>query len=93
MPFEKFDILKGRLRNYCNVNSYDLDALKANLEEDGVEDMRDIFQSELDEVIAGVALPRAEYEKLTDEEFEDDAAYKDNLIEIRGFLFEGAPHP
>jgi hypothetical protein len=38
-------------------------------------------------------LPRADYEKLTDEEFEDDTDYKDKPKEIREFLFEGAPHP
>lgn len=93
MAFEKFEILKGRLRNYCNVNSFDLIALKANLESDGIDEIRDIFQAELDLAIDTDALPRADYEMLTEDEFEDDAAYKDNLKEIRGFLFEGAPHP
>lgn len=93
MAFEKHEILNGRLRSYCNVNAFDLIALKANLDRDGNADIREIFRGELDEIIDTDILPRAEYERMTDEEFEDDTEYKNHLLGIRGFLFEGAPHP
>ena len=91
--FEKFDILKGRLQNYANVNAFDLAALKANLTQPGNEAFLDIFRSELDETIAGNGVPRSTYEALTDDEFDDDDAYVDYLKGIRGYLFEDAPHP
>lgn len=93
MAFEKLEILKGRLRNYCNVNAFDLIALKANLDRDDNFEIRELFRSELDEVIDTDILPRAEYERMTDDEFEDDTDYKNYLQGIRGFLFEGASHP
>lgn len=92
MSFPKFEILKSRLRTYCNVNAFDLIALKANLELPANAGFRQTFAAELDEAIAG-ALPRADYERLTGDEFEDDAAYLDYLRAIRAFLFEGGPHP
>ncbi|AVO37295.1 hypothetical protein [Pukyongiella litopenaei] len=93
MAFEKLEILKRRLRNYCNVNAFDLIALKANLDAPGNAEIRDIFRAELEDAIASDVLPQAEYEKLTAEEFEDDAEYRDNLRGIHAYLFEGAPHP
>ncbi|MEO0603303.1 MAG: hypothetical protein AAF211_17825 [Myxococcota bacterium] len=93
MPSSKFDILKRRVGAYCNVNAFDLNALKVNLEDPNNERFGKIFQQELDEVIETVALSRSAYEQLTDHEFEDDADYVAHLKSIRGFLFEGAPHP
>lgn len=93
MNFEKYEILKSRLETYCNVNAFDLIALKANLELPDNAGFRETFRAELTEAIETDALPRVEYEKLTDDEFDDDDAYKAYLRGIRGYLFEGAPHP
>lgn len=92
MSFEKFEILKDRLRNFVHVNSQDYEELRDNLDDPEAGEVRAIFQAEWRELMAG-ALSRSEYEALTDDEFEDDAEYQAYLAAIYGYLFEGSAYP
>lgn len=92
MTLEKFDLLKQRLENYCDVNAFDLIALKANLDAPDNTALRATFQSELTDAIAG-GLPQATYEDITGDEFEDTDSYIAYLTAIAAFLFADGPHP
>ena len=85
MSFEKFEILKDRLRNFVHVNSQDYEELRDNLDDPEAGEVRAIFQAEWRGLMAG-ALSRSEYEALTDDEFEDDAEYQAYLAAIYGAL-------
>jgi hypothetical protein len=87
------DILRSRLKTYCDVNAFDLIALKANLEKPENAEFREKFQAELEEAVDGDTLTKEEYEALTGDEFEDDEAYDDFLTAVEVFLFEDGPHP
>jgi hypothetical protein len=93
MEFEKFDILKRRLRVYANVNAYDLGALKANLETPANAAFLATFRAELEEAMAGGVFTPAEFEALTGDAFEDEAELTENLRGVHAFLFLGGPHP
>ncbi len=92
MTFEKFEILEDRLQNYANVNAQDFEALREDLNAPEADEVKAIFEAELREAIAG-AFTRAQYEALTDDEFEDDAEYQAYLALIYGYLFEGGAYP
>lgn len=87
MTSSRFEILTRRLRAYANVNAYDLDALKANLDRPDNAEARETFRAQLEDLINTLAIPRDEYEALTGEAFDDDAEYRTALLSIRATLF------
>ncbi len=91
--FEPFEILKRRLRTYAHVESFDLEDLRDNLNQPGNGRFLEAFRNELDQTIAGSGLTQAEYEALTDDEFEDEATYIAYITAMRGYLFDGGKHP
>lgn len=93
MSFAEFDILKSRLRAYCDVNAFDLAALKFNLERPDNAAFRDTFRTELAAVIAGRGPDRVEYEALTGESFDEDSDYLAMMQATQAYLFEGGPMP
>ncbi len=85
------DILKSRLRLYCNVNAYDVPALKANLERPGNEGFRETFRAGLAATAAGTGLGREEYEALTGDSFDEDAEYLADMARIYEEIFGQPP--
>jgi hypothetical protein len=93
MSIAEFDILKSRLRAYCNVNAFDLAALRTNLDRPDNAAFRDTFRTELAAVIAGRGLNRHEYEAITGESFDEDADFIAMMQATQAYLFEGGPMP
>jgi len=85
------EILTSRLRLYCNVNAYDLGALKANLERPGNEGFRETFRAGLAAAATGKGLTRAEYETLTGDSFDEDAEYLADLARVYQEIYGEAP--
>ncbi|MGB3280799.1 MAG: hypothetical protein WBA92_16545 [Pseudorhodobacter sp.] len=92
MSFEKFEILKDRLRNFVHVNSQDYEELREDLDAPEAAEVKAIFQAEWKALMAG-DLTRSDYEALTDDEFESDAEYQAYLAAIYGYLFDGGSYP
>lgn len=93
MILVKYEILKDRISNYCNVNAIDLAGLKENLEDLENADISAIFRAELREAIDAGNLSAEDYEDLTGEDFDSDEDMRDLLRGIFAFLYKGGAHP
>lgn len=86
-------ILKSRARSYLDVNAFDLTGLRANLNASGNETFLETFRLELASTIEGTGLSRVEYQKLTNDDFDEDADFVAYMKGVYAYLFEDAPHP
>lgn len=88
-----FEILERRLRVYGHANSFDLPALKENLEAPANHGFLQTFREALAASRDGDGLSREAHFRITDLEFDDDAEYRAHLGEMYAYLFEGGPLP
>jgi len=83
MPIDK--PLRDVLDLYCNVNSLELlDRLPSQLERFDVP----ILQAQLRDAIERATISPAEYEALTDDEYETQEELRDRFIEIWKIAFD-----
>ncbi len=81
-----------RVRLYLSANSFDLDALKSNLEEPRNASRAAVFRQEFRAALDG-GLSREAFERLTDLDHDTEAEYRAFLQAIWDFMYCGGPHP
>ncbi|MDP5216559.1 hypothetical protein Q5Y75_04965 [Ruegeria sp. 2205SS24-7] len=86
-------VLSDMASGYLNPQAYDVEELKEFLDEAHNADARTAFQSALAETLSGSGIGRSDWEELTDDEFEDEAEWRDYLTALQAFLFEDGPYP
>lgn len=83
-------ILRHVLRTYCNVNAIDNESIGdiRNFLR-GDPDREKAFRIELGDAINGNTMSAAEYEKLTEQDFDTQEEYIEALKELRDEVFPG----
>lgn len=90
---ETYPTVARMVKLYCNVNFFNLDGLRKQVQKERWLSLNPSFKDDLEKVISEQMFHPDEYRRLTEDEYETAEEVAEHLKAIFDFVYNDGPHP